>query len=517
MDNLKQKSNHYGRIRQSIDDIKMMLQSIPANVYWKDTEGIYRSCYFNALDDFTLTKDDFLNRRLDDIAGLDKICDIEAIKKNDALVIESGKSVVIQEVILNKQLAEHTFLTHKKPLYDEENRIVGLFGISIDITGYDFLAKPNPLTNKPNALQPEHIEQLRHNLRTPCHGILGLSQMLYSEEQDSEKRKKLGYITESAIRLYKVLNESFGHSSSLPIPEKAALTAPDLEQPIVKDIKALLSNTAASLMPSNSDLIHYKLSYSATLPNQINIDKRKLLQVIKPLMQSLLQSKQAIELTIHIDCPKGNTAQEPQLVITFTVVAYNPSDTSNTLAYFAHSQHAMEEATTSIQSLNGLIHIAITKNQYQLICTLPLCSEKKKETSLVQPSIPFPQPKKPNKKSVLVIEDDKIALYFALSILKKLDCSVDMAMSGKEAKKFVNKKYDIILMDIALPDTTGFELIKFFKQNSTNDAKIIGITAHAYEAYQSKAKNLGFEQLLPKPLNHNILKKLISSNLRQSY
>jgi two-component system, OmpR family, aerobic respiration control sensor histidine kinase ArcB len=508
--------DHLKHIKQSLDDIKMMLKSLPANIYRKDIHGVYQSCYFNALEDFAVSEEHFLNRTVDDIDEFKSICHIEDIKKNDQLVFESGKSVIIQEVILDKHFAEHTFLTHKKPLYDKNKKIIGLFGISIDITGYDFLIHSQVNTSAEK--QNEYIDQIKHNLRTPCHGILGLSQMLYSEEQDPEKRKKLGYITESSIRLYKSLNESIAHHRELL---HNTLKPPTMKLIPTKgcDLSNILSNITEEARKKGTLTVN--LSLAPNLPKTLPLNESKIKTLLRYLLAgltdlietpSILKIESQTKLLPHKH--KKDQTDQNMCNIQWSIKNKKPGEDMP----YTLKQEDLAMATKLVKSIGGTLTISVTNLNHTVCCAIPFETIKKSKPDAEpkQPTMPEKPPKPEVKKPrILVIEDDKIALYFALSILKKLDCSVDMAMSGKDAKKLVNEHYDLILMDIALPDTTGFELIKFFKKNTSNQPKIIGITAHAYEAYQDKAKKLGFEQLLPKPLNHSMLKKLIAQNIKQ--
>ncbi|MES2142514.1 MAG: ATP-binding protein, partial [Pseudomonadota bacterium] len=104
---------------------------------------------------------------------------------------------------------------------------------------------------------------------------------------------------------------------------------------------------------------------------------------------------------------------------------------------------------------------------------------------------------------VLVVEDDKIAAKVAQSILLNLNCQVDIVFNGKMALKNISKNtYDLILMDVGLPDTDGCEithLIRLKLRNSSSPV-IIGLTAHTSDEKKQKCLAMGMNSVYTKPL-----------------
>lgn len=104
---------------------------------------------------------------------------------------------------------------------------------------------------------------------------------------------------------------------------------------------------------------------------------------------------------------------------------------------------------------------------------------------------------------VLVVEDVEIARNVMDLILKKINCEVDMAKNGIEALRlFFAKNYDLIFMDIGLPDINGVTITKLIRSYEKKDSpvKVIAVTAHAGNNYKQECLKAGMDGFLVKPV-----------------
>ncbi len=107
-----------------------------------------------------------------------------------------------------------------------------------------------------------------------------------------------------------------------------------------------------------------------------------------------------------------------------------------------------------------------------------------------------------NKKyKVLVIDDQTINIKVAQLFLNRLGYStITIAENGKKALEFVNDDYDIILLDIGLPDMSGFEVCKTMRATLTKKIPIIAVTANIIDDEFIKKCNLtGIDDAINKP------------------
>lgn len=120
---------------------------------------------------------------------------------------------------------------------------------------------------------------------------------------------------------------------------------------------------------------------------------------------------------------------------------------------------------------------------------------------------------------VLVVEDNPINQTVMRAMLTNLGCKVDLAANGKEAiKLFEEREYDLIFMDIGLPDMDGLQvtrsLIGLKKQLKRKTIPIIALTAHVMEDDRKNCLNAGMTEMLTKPIVHAKLVGILKSVMR---
>lgn len=118
----------------------------------------------------------------------------------------------------------------------------------------------------------------------------------------------------------------------------------------------------------------------------------------------------------------------------------------------------------------------------------------------------------------LVIDDNEVSAKELTKKLEYCDVEVDTFLSGEEGmaayENSSEQQYDVIFLDILMPDKKGTEISASIRANSREDAKkipIIAVTGINYDAVNRAMDVSGFDALLQKPINMNVLTHLIDS------
>lgn len=116
---------------------------------------------------------------------------------------------------------------------------------------------------------------------------------------------------------------------------------------------------------------------------------------------------------------------------------------------------------------------------------------------------------------VLLVEDNSAAAMGGELLLKRLHCSVDIASKGSQAIKYAQiKAYDLILMDIGLPDFDGLEVVRIirtFPDIKKAQVPIVALTGHAGDAKKEQSYiDLKIQAVLNKPIQLLILKSILN-------
>ncbi|MEG2521684.1 MAG: response regulator [Anaerovoracaceae bacterium] len=114
---------------------------------------------------------------------------------------------------------------------------------------------------------------------------------------------------------------------------------------------------------------------------------------------------------------------------------------------------------------------------------------------------------------VLVVDDDNNALEYISVILDRLSVSYDLAKSGEEAIALAkaNKHYNMCLVDWKMPGMDGVETIKILEKIVSNNTSIIVVSAYDVSEISTKAKNIGVDMVITKPIFQSTLFNMLIS------
>lgn len=117
-------------------------------------------------------------------------------------------------------------------------------------------------------------------------------------------------------------------------------------------------------------------------------------------------------------------------------------------------------------------------------------------------------------KKLLLVEDEDTNMEYLQIILKPTGAELVPAYNGKEVREFypVLEQFHLVMMDVRLPDTSGWELAAEIKKLRP-DLPVIAQTAYAMAADKQQSEAVGCDDYISKPVNKNVLLKLISGYL----
>jgi CheY-like chemotaxis protein len=113
---------------------------------------------------------------------------------------------------------------------------------------------------------------------------------------------------------------------------------------------------------------------------------------------------------------------------------------------------------------------------------------------------------------VLVVDDNKINQIVAESVLKRFGCQIDFADNGTEAvEKALDKTYDIIFMDLYMPEMDGFQATRTLRQKETDKKNyIVGMTASIVKEDIDNSFASGMNRYLPKPIKIQEMARMLN-------
>jgi CheY-like chemotaxis protein len=122
-------------------------------------------------------------------------------------------------------------------------------------------------------------------------------------------------------------------------------------------------------------------------------------------------------------------------------------------------------------------------------------------------------PSENNPLKILLVEDDPVVSLVHRYMLEDMGYSPDIAKNGKEALTLSTGDYDLILMDIGLPDIDGIQVTVKIRDREINESKnrshIIAMTAYSIEEVRDKCFAAGMDEVTAKPIEYDTLQKYI--------
>lgn len=118
-------------------------------------------------------------------------------------------------------------------------------------------------------------------------------------------------------------------------------------------------------------------------------------------------------------------------------------------------------------------------------------------------------------KAALIVDDNKINIKIASKAIEGYNFSIDSCLSGEEAIDLVkNKTYDIIFLDYMMPGMDGIETLNHLKEIDGFKTPVVCLTADAVEGSKEKFLSAGFDEYIPKPIDHDLLDDVIKRNIK---
>ncbi len=165
----------YPDLLNSYCRLETMINHMPCNVYWMDRDLTHIGCNQNVLDMLNLTKKEYIGSTYEELSewaswpeGL-----ADSFKGDDLEVLSTGRPKLnVEEPVFESSSGEKLYLlTSRVPLKDSRGSIVGVAGISTDIS---ILKNAQEKAELANAAKSEFIANMSHDLRTPMTGVMGM-------------------------------------------------------------------------------------------------------------------------------------------------------------------------------------------------------------------------------------------------------------------------------------------------------------------------------------------------------
>jgi len=375
----------------------------------------------------------------------------ERVNETDRMVLETNQLVTYEQWMEYPDGRKACFEMRKVPIFDARGKRLGLLGLGRDITERKQYQEQ---LEKASRDKTTFISTISHELRTPLNGIVGLSRILLDTPLSEAQRQQLNTIHLSAVTLGNIFNDII----DLDKLDRHRLHI----VPARLDLPAFLHDleTLTRLMAQQKGL-YCHFDCDGELPQWVLADGTRLRQVLWNLTGNAVKFTEQGGITIRVLVyPVEQQRVMLHIEVEDTGIGIPRGELENIFAMYyqvGSNKHAvgtgigLAVSRQLIESMGG--HILVDSEPGEGSCftlelEVPCLESEAGEAPVVVPPL-----------RILLVEDVELNITVARALLEKLGHRVEVAMTGAEALSLAQPgRFDLILLDIQLPDMSGFEI-----------------------------------------------------------
>lgn len=374
-----------------------------------------------------------------------------------------------------------------------------------------------------NRAKSDFLSSMSHEIRTPLNAIVGLSENAKDNKECPESMKE---DLEDILSASKTLLEIVGNIMDINKIESNKLEIIEVSYNPRKEIETLARVEETRI--GNKD-IDYRINIADDIPYHLIGDKIHVKQIINNLLSNALKYTEKGFVELNVKCINKDDICLLIISVRDSGRGIKAEDINKLFTKFERLE--IEKSTTTEGTGLGL---AITKRLVELMNGTINVESRYKEGTIFMVQLPqkIDSQAKPisrndientrqllikkdisfKDKRVLVVDDNKLNLKVAKRTLDSLNLPMDQCESGQECIDKINlgQNYDVILMDIMMPEMSGITTLKELQKDESFITPVIAVTADAVSGAEEKYLENGFCDYISKPFTkEQIEKKLI--------
>jgi two-component system aerobic respiration control sensor histidine kinase ArcB len=489
---IKQKSEQELEARRLSTLTRSIIDASPDLIYYRNEEGRFEGC--------NKVAEDLTGKTQKELMGLTphQVYDEELARQvaaSDQEVLETNAPITEELWLRFADGRRRYFEMRKVPFFDHDGKRLGLLAFGRDMTE----RKQSQLAvEQASKDKTKFIATISHELRTPLNGIVGLARMMRDTKLNAEQFEWVSTIYASAITLGNIFNDIIDldklDRDKVEIQYKTVSTVNFVNE-LASIIKLLAADKGLA----------FKWKIVDPVPVAFEADGTRLRQVLWNILFNAVKftPRGSVSLTMSATI-HSNTKAEIMFTIQDTGIGIAKDQFDKIFAMYYQVQRK------DFQSATGTgIGLAICKQMVdKMKGSIRVNSELNKGTCFeiklpvnISHQNPDVEELRVTGLRILLVEDIELNVMVAKALLEKLGQHVEVAMTGQEAIDMVKaSSYDLILLDIQLPDMGGFDVARtLLEADLVANTPIVALTANVIKTRDEYLQN-GMDDVIAKPV-----------------
>lgn len=366
-----------------------------------------------------------------------------------------------------------------------------------------------------NKAKTQFLANMSHEIRTPLGVIAGFTDLALDPAQnESERQNALLRIKKNSDLLTELVNDILDLSKI----EANKLDLEIKETETMKFLNDLAESMSIKAKEKNLDLI---VSSTTSVPNIIKTDQLRLRQILYNVIGNSIKFTDHGSVKVNVRAEEIPNSKKLKIIFQVQDTGIGIKDEQREKLFKPFTQ--ADNSTTRKYGGTGL-GLVLSKKLAQFLggdlvlvdsevdkgstFEISITSDELEQNSIIihkSVTTAMAPSSSLSNLNVLVVEDSLDIQALVSKYLKYADANIEIACNGKEGvAKALEGDYDLILMDISMPELDGFEATTQLRSSGFTKP-IIAMSAHAMKEERDRAINNGFNDYITKPMNRSLL------------